>query len=96
MNVSDGECNLPSKLFLVKLHPHNLVRESLVEQTIDLGTSRQLQSIDGRRSTAFNGPFEILLKLLNAPAKCVSLRGGTALSALRKNRIYLTGAWLSF
>ena len=40
MNVPDGEGDLSPKFLLVELHTHNLIREALVEQTVDLGSSR--------------------------------------------------------
>ncbi len=46
MNISNRDCNFPSKLLFVKLHSNNFVGEALVEETVDLGSSGQLQGID--------------------------------------------------
>lgn len=68
MNVPDGKGNLPPQLFLVKFHPNNLVGESLVEEPVDLGSARQLQRVDGRRTRTLDGSLKVLLKLLDTPA----------------------------
>ena len=67
MDVSDGERDLPPQLLLVELHPHDLVREPLVEQPVDLGAARELECVHCRRSRSFDGALKILLKLLDAP-----------------------------
>ena len=48
MDVPDGKCNLPPQLLLVKLHAYNLVGEALMEEAVDLGTSRQFQGVHCR------------------------------------------------
>ena len=48
VDVPDGEGDFSSKLFLVKLHPDDLVREPLVEESVDLGAAAQLQGVDHR------------------------------------------------
>ena len=65
VNIPDGKCNLLPQLLLVELHPDNLVREPLVEQSVDLGSSAQLHCVDGCRAAALNGSLEVLLQLLN-------------------------------
>ena len=67
VDVPDGEGDFSSKLFLVKLHPDDLVREPLVEESVDLGAAAQLQGVDHRRAAALDRPLEVLLKLLDAP-----------------------------
>ncbi len=66
MDIADGEGNLSSKLFLVELHPDNLVGESLVKQSVDLGAARQLEDVHDGRAAALDGPLEVLLELLDA------------------------------
>ena len=48
VDVPDGEGDFSPKLFLVKLHPDDLVREPLVEESVDLGAAAQLQGVDHR------------------------------------------------
>jgi len=69
VNVANGEGDLSAELLLVKFHAYDLIREAFVEEPVDLGTARQLQCVDRGRSAAFDRPFEVLLQLLNAPAK---------------------------
>ena len=42
MNISDGKSDLSSKLLLIKFHTHDLVGKTLVKQSVDLGTTREL------------------------------------------------------
>ena len=69
MNVPDSEGDLPAELLLVKLHSHNLIGEPLVKESVDLGSSGQLQNIDGGRPATLNGSLKVLLQLLDAPEK---------------------------
>lgn len=46
VNVADGKSNFASELLFVKLHADDLVGESLVEESVDLGTSGKLQGVD--------------------------------------------------
>ena len=70
MNISNGERNLSSKLFLVELHSHNLVGKSFVKQSVDLGATGQLQDVDSSRSTSLYSSLKVLLELLYAPEEC--------------------------
>lgn len=65
VDVADGEGNLAAQLLLIKFHLDNLEGEALVEEAVDLGTTRQFHRVDISRSGAFDGPFEIRLQLLN-------------------------------
>ena len=67
MNISDGKRNFTPKLFFVEFHSNNFVGKSFVKKAIDLGTSRQLQSVDSRRTTTLDATLKILLQLLYAP-----------------------------
>jgi len=69
VNVADGKGDLPTQLLLVKLHAHYLVRESLVEESVDFGAAAQLQRVHCRRAAAFDGALEVLLQLLDAPER---------------------------
>ena len=67
VDISDGKRDFSPQLFLVKFHPHDLVWEPLVEESVDLGSAGQLQGVDSGGSTTFDGTLKVLLQLLNAP-----------------------------
>lgn len=69
MDIPNSKGDLPTQLLLVEFHLHNLEGESLVEQSIDLGTSRQLVGVDLCRAWAFDSALEVCLKLLDHPIK---------------------------
>ena len=69
MNVSDGERDFSSKLFLVELHSDDFVGEPFVEESIDFGAAAELEGVDHGRPAALDGPLEVLLQLLDAPEK---------------------------
>jgi hypothetical protein len=67
MNVSNGECDFSSKLFLVKLHSDDFVRKPFVEEAIYFGAAAQLEGVDHGGPAALDGPLKVLLQLLDAP-----------------------------
>ena len=67
VNIANSECDLPTQFFLVELHTNDFVGESFVEQSVDFGSSRQLQCVDGRRARALDGTLKVLLKFLDTP-----------------------------
>ena len=75
VNVADGECNFPAKLLFVKLHSDDLIRESLVEEPVDLGTAGELEHVDGRGAAALDGTLKVLLQLLDALEHGLGLDG---------------------
>ena len=76
MNVPDGEGYLLPELLLVKLHPDNLVREPLVEQSVYLGSSAQLQRVHIPTAAALDRSLEVLLKSRHHLKHCLRLDRG--------------------
>lgn len=69
MDIPNSKGNLPPQLLFVEFHLNNLEGKSLMEQPIDLGTSRQLVGVDLCRARAFDCTFEVRLKLLDHPTE---------------------------
>ena len=67
VDVANGKRDFAAQLLLVKLHFDNFKRETLVEQAVDLGTTRQFHRVNIGRARTFDGPFEIRLELLDHP-----------------------------